>query len=57
MARCSSSFFCSAAVSCPEVEAAQSSKNSSWGLVRDKGPAPRRNTASYHTAELRWGPH
>ena len=39
--RCSCSFFCSSSVSWPEVETAQSSRNSSWGSVRDNAPAPR----------------
>src|ERR1700683_1285030 len=46
-ARCSSSRFCSSAVSWPEVETAQSSMNSSWGDC-DNAPAPDLRVTFYH---------
>src|SRR5713101_7114361 len=51
-ARCSCSLLCSASLSCPEVETAQSSKNSSWGSVRDNAPAPSFYASFHHSA--RW---
>src|SRR5580658_2044647 len=45
--RCSCSLLWSSSLSWPEVETAQSSRNSSWGSVWDNAPAPRMNNASY----------
>ena len=51
-ARCSCSLFCSSSLSWPEVETAQSSKNSSWGPLGNNAPAPTMAKGFYHTASL-----
>ena len=52
MARCSRRRFCSSSLSWPEVETAQSSRNSSWGPLGDNAPAPAMARTFYHTASL-----
>ena len=51
-ARCSWSRFCSSSLSWPEVETAQSSRNSSWGPLGNNAPAPTMARTFYHTASL-----